>query len=150
MCICTLKTSSQHGLVEPPHMVTRGLWYFCCSSALCTLVPMHSSVSCISSYFSTFWCFSPLDVEMTQKTCNVRQIFPRHPTWNGSHFFLSVFRTKQTKLCVCFGFLFNHNLNGYNSACLMFSLESTLHQWLFFQFWVPLNVPFALSLSSLL
>lgn len=38
--------------------------------------------------------------EMTQDMSSARQVFPRHPIWNWSHFFLSVFRTKQTKLCV--------------------------------------------------
>lgn len=88
---------------------------------------------------------------MAQDMHSARQIFPRHPTWNRSHFFFQYSGlSTQSYVLICFGFLFNHDLNGCNSACLMFSLESILHQWLFFQSCIPLNVLFALSLSALL
>lgn len=151
LCICAMKTSSQMDLVGPRKMVTRGPWYFYCSSALCVLGPMHSSMPSVSSNFSTLGCFCLPGAEMAQDVHSARQIFPRHPTWNCSHFFFQYSGlSTQSYVSICFGFLFNHDLNGCNSACLMFSLESILHQWLFFQSCIPLNVLFALSLSALL
>lgn len=116
LCICTMKTSSQLGLVGPHMMVTRGPWYFYCSSAVCPL-------SALSSNFSSFWCFSLLGAEMTQDMNSARKIFPRHPTWNCSYFFFQYSGlSRQSYVSICFGFLFNHYRNGCNSACLMFSL----------------------------
>lgn len=112
-------------------------------------ISMHISTPSISSKSLLFGIFSLPGAEMIQNKWSAGLIFPRHAPWNCSHFFFQYSGLNRPNY-LCFGFPFNHYSNGCNSACLMFSLESTLHQWLFFQSCVLLNVLSALSLSALL
>lgn len=111
----------------------------------------HACLYSISSNISSFWYFlstwSGDDSEHMKcraNGCNKCS----HP-WNCSHFFFQYSGLSRPNY-LCFGFPFNHYSNGCNSVCLMFSLESTLHQWLFSQSCVLLNVLSARSLSALL